>query len=129
MIGAAQPRRQLNQCIEHGLQVEGRAADDLEDFRCRCLLFERRGEFARPKLNLLEQPDVFDGDDSLVGEGLDELDLALREWPHDLPRQRKDADRFAVAPKWNAKIGSMVAEPLVFAGKIALVLSASTSAH
>ena len=29
-VGLAQPRRRLDQRIEHGLQIEGRAADDLE---------------------------------------------------------------------------------------------------
>ena len=32
-FGRAQPCRRLHQRVEHGLQIEGRAADDLEHFR------------------------------------------------------------------------------------------------
>ena len=39
------------------------------------------GELARARLHLLEQPHVLDRDHGLVGEGLDDLDLARRESP------------------------------------------------
>ena len=35
-------------------------------------------ELRGARLHLLEQPHVLDGDDRLVGEGLDQLDLTLR---------------------------------------------------
>ena len=34
-------------------------------------------EIAVPRLHLLEQPHVLDGDHSLIGEGLHELDLLV----------------------------------------------------
>ena len=37
------------------------------------------GEFARARLHLLEQPGVLDRDHGLIGEGLQDFDLALRE--------------------------------------------------
>ena len=36
------------------------------------------GQLARARLHLLEQPRVLDGDDGLVGEGLEQLDLRCR---------------------------------------------------
>ena len=61
MIGIAQPRRRLDQRVEHGLQIEGRATDDLEHVGGGGLLLQR---FAQ----LVEQAGVLDGDDGLRGE-------------------------------------------------------------
>jgi hypothetical protein len=66
-VGPAESRGRLDQCIEHRLQVEGGAADDLEHVGGGGLLLER---FAQ----LLEQPHVLDGDDSLLGEIAEKLD-------------------------------------------------------
>jgi hypothetical protein len=84
------------------------------------LLLKRFLQVRRPCLNLVEQPYILDRDDSLIGEGGYEIDLALRKRPYNLPRQRKDADRFTLAPERNAKISSVTAESLVLAGEIAL---------
>ena len=65
--------------IEHGLKVEGRAADDVEHVAGRGLLLEHLGELVGARLHLLEQPHVLDRDHRLVGEGLDQLDLLLAE--------------------------------------------------
>ena len=40
-VRLAQPRRRFDQRVEHGLQVEGRAADDLENVGGRGLLLQR----------------------------------------------------------------------------------------
>ena len=45
-------------------------------------------QFLRPRLHLLEQPDVVDGDHGLIGKRRDQIDLALREGPH-LVRTRR----------------------------------------
>ena len=58
----AQPRCRLDQRIEHRLQIEGRAADDLEHVGGGGLLLQR---FAQ----LVEQAGILDGDDGLVSEG------------------------------------------------------------
>ena len=42
---------------------------------------ERGGESLRARLHLVEQASVFDRDDGLVGEGLDDLDLAVEKAP------------------------------------------------
>jgi hypothetical protein len=36
---------------------------------CDLEVFDRLGEFTRAGLNLLEQPSILDGDDSLIGNG------------------------------------------------------------
>jgi hypothetical protein len=46
-----------------------------KDFSSRCLLLQRLPKF-------VEQSRVLDGNDSLVGEGLDQFDLLRFEWPY-----------------------------------------------
>src|SRR5262249_50300238 len=72
IVGFAQASRRLDQRIENRLQIECRAADDLEYVGGGGLLLEG---FAQ----LVEQARVLDGDDGLSGEGLDELDLLIIE--------------------------------------------------
>ena len=52
-------------------------------------------------LHLVEQPRVLDGDRRLVGETLDELDLALRERLGLGPAQAENPDKFVVAHQRN----------------------------
>jgi len=68
----AQADRTLGNRIERRLHVCRRARDDLED------LTSRR-QVAIAGLQLLEQPHVLDGDDRLIRERLEELDLLVRE--------------------------------------------------
>src|SRR5439155_14007283 len=92
-----QPRRTRRDGVEHGLHVGWRARDDAQDFAGRRLLLQRHGEVAIARLELLEEAHVLDGDDGLVGEGLEEVDLALGEWP-DLRAEYGDgADSNALA--------------------------------
>src|SRR5712664_2232873 len=63
--------------VEHRLDIDGRAADDLQDFCGGCLLLKRLAYLCvrrRQRFNLLlqyyEQPQVLDRDDGLVGERL-----------------------------------------------------------
>src|SRR5580704_12273523 len=67
-----QLRCRCNQRIEHLLQIECRAADNLENVGCGRLLLQRLSEF-------VEQPRVLDGDDGLGREVLDEFDLLVSE--------------------------------------------------
>jgi hypothetical protein len=60
---------------EDGLEIE-RGANGLADRVQRLELLYGMGEFPGPRLELAEQPDVLDGDDRLVSEGLEEGDLA-----------------------------------------------------
>jgi hypothetical protein len=60
-IRFAKLRSGLDKCVEYRLQIEGRAADDLEHVGGGGLLLQR---FAQ----LVEQARVLDGDDGLAGE-------------------------------------------------------------
>src|SRR5262249_5375268 len=72
-ISLAQPCRRLDQRVEHGLQVEGRAADHLEHVGGRRLLLQRLAQ-------LVEQARVLYGDDGLLSEVAQELDMLVAEW-------------------------------------------------
>ena len=71
----AEPHGAPHDRVEHGLDVCRRAADDPQDLARGRLLLQRLGEVAIAGLQLGEQPDVLDGDDGLVGKGLQQLDL------------------------------------------------------
>jgi len=72
-IGVAQPHRGLNQRVEHRLQIERRAADHLQHVGGRRLLLQRRAQ-------LVEQARVLYGDDGLLSEVAQELDMLVAEW-------------------------------------------------
>ena len=61
------------------MHVERRPADDLQNIGGRRLLFQGFGQLPFARLLRLEQPGILDGDDSLVGEGLDQGDLPSGE--------------------------------------------------
>src|SRR5262249_32728591 len=65
-----QPHRVFNDRVEHRLNVCWRLADHPQDLAGGHLLFEGL-------LRLVEQADVLDGDDRLVGEGLKQCNLSL----------------------------------------------------
>src|SRR6266545_1835245 len=81
LVCAAEARRILDERLQHRLKVERRPADDLEYFARRRLLLERLAELGIPRLQLLEQPDVLDGDNSLAREGTQEGNLLVAERP------------------------------------------------
>src|SRR5215471_16685932 len=60
-VRLTQAGRRLDERIEHGLQIERRAADDFEHIGGGGLLLQRFSQ-------LVEQPRVPDGDDGLRGE-------------------------------------------------------------
>src|SRR5262249_30050351 len=71
-VGLEKARRRFDECVEHRLQIKGRAADDLEHVGSRGLLLQGLAQ-------LVEQARVLNGDDSLAGEVLDQLDLFVGE--------------------------------------------------
>src|SRR5262245_6724540 len=95
-IRLAQPRCRLDKRIEHGLQIEGRSADDLEHVGGGGLLLERLAQ-------LVEQTGVFDGDDRLLRKIAYQLDLFLAERPHLLAVNADDADRLIFLDHRDAK--------------------------
>src|SRR5207244_8787454 len=80
--------------IEDGLDVSLRSTDDAQDLACRRLLFQRLSQIVIPRLQLLEQADVLDGDHGLVGERLEKGDLLVGKSPWRRPHVDVDgADR------------------------------------
>src|SRR5690349_6924236 len=68
IVCAAYTGSVLGNYVQDGLYIGRRAGDHAEDLACRRLLLQRFSE-------LSEQPHVLDGDDRLIGEGLEEFDL------------------------------------------------------
>ena len=69
----------LDDGVEDRLHVGGRAADDAEHLgRCR-LMLQRLAQFRVALAEFLEQSHILDGDDGLVGEGLEKRDLIVGE--------------------------------------------------
>src|SRR5215831_2592741 len=71
-IRLAQPRGRLDQRVEHGRQMERRAADDLEHVSGGGLLLQRFPQ-------LVEQARILDGDNGLAGEISNKVNLLLGE--------------------------------------------------
>ena len=79
VINPTNPGGALDDGVEDRLHVRRRAADDAEHLgRCR-LMLQGLTQFRVALLQFLEQPDVLDGDDRLVGEGFEQLDLLVAE--------------------------------------------------
>src|SRR5215813_4114005 len=95
----AQPYSVLGQGAEDRLEIERRPADDLEELAGGRLLLERHAQLAVARLQLGEQPHVFNGNDRLVGERLQQIDVAWREWPGLRPLDDDRPDRRAVGPQ------------------------------
>src|SRR5262249_3393480 len=69
----AKPRRRLCKSVQDRLDLELRAADDLEHICGSGLLFQRLSQFG-------QQPRVLDRDHGLGSEARDQRDLLLSEW-------------------------------------------------
>ena len=78
VVRSAEARGALDHRVEHGLQIRRRAADRPQDLTRRGLLFQRFGQIGIARLQLPEQAHVLDGDDRLVGEGLEQGDLPVK---------------------------------------------------
>src|SRR5262245_7293187 len=89
LIRLTQSCRRLDQCVEHGLEVEGGAADHLEHVGGGGLLLKR---FAQ----LIEQAGVLDGDDGLARKIGDQLDLIIGDGPHFLAVDDNRADELVL---------------------------------
>src|SRR5262245_4623134 len=66
--------------VEDGIDVQCRA-EGMADFPECLQLPNRPRQILRPGLELLEQPHILYGDYGLVGEGLEQCDLVVGEWP------------------------------------------------
>src|SRR5262245_25341572 len=96
IIRIAQACCGLDQRIEYFLHVERRPADDLQNIGSGRLLFQAFCQLALARLLRFKQPRILDGDEGLVGEGLDQRDLIVIERRDPGPRQCDHADRVTV---------------------------------
>src|SRR6266542_1602755 len=112
MFRLAQSRCGLDQRIEHRLWVKNRAADYLEHFGGRRLLLQRFAELSTARLHLVEQADVLDGDDRLVGERGNKLDLLGGERLRRRSCDRKCPYRASLSQKRNRENGPVTAHLL-----------------
>ena len=79
-LSASQSRAaEFNEGPQHGLQVEGRAADHLEHVGSGCLLLPQFAQISRARLHFIEQTHVLDRDRGLIGESFDKSDLLIRK--------------------------------------------------
>src|SRR5262249_29710873 len=65
--------------VEYGLRIGLRLADHAQDLARGRLLLQGLGQIAVAHLQLFEEAGVLDGDDGLVGEGLEERNLRIGE--------------------------------------------------
>ena len=91
-VCTAQASRRFCKRIEHDLQIERGAADDLEHLGGGGLLLQRFAQIVGALAQLVEQAGILDGDDGLVGKGAHQGDLLLGEGPHLPAPHADDAD-------------------------------------
>src|SRR5262249_46275122 len=91
-FGLADSYRVKKHGLEYRLKLAGRARDYLENLRCSRLLLQRLGGFARTRLDLVEQANVFDCDHRLVGKGGHQFDLLGGKLVHCATDQHDHAD-------------------------------------
>ena len=66
----------------------------------------------------IEQANVLDGDDGLVGESLDEFDLLVGEWFNYRSRKNERTDRHSIPKQRNAEIAPVATQLLAFGKSI-----------
>src|SRR6516164_739628 len=75
-LSLAEPHGICQNGVKHGLQIAGRARDDLQHLRSCDLLLQRFLKLAFTRLLGLEQPSILDSDDGLIGKGLNKSNLS-----------------------------------------------------
>ena len=101
--GLAETTRAPGNDLEHWLGVGLSLADGPQYLTGGRLPGDGLRQLGIARLQFLEQPHVLDGDDGLVGEGLEECDLALREGPRRAAADGNDADHRSVTQHRDTK--------------------------
>src|SRR6266545_1541234 len=91
----------LSHCIQHRLNVRGRAGDYAQNFTRRSLLFQRLLQF-------VEQPHVFNGDNGLISKGLQQLDLRRSKGPYLDATRSQRSNEFSLLTKRSGQEGAVV---------------------
>ncbi len=103
VIDPTNPRRALDDRVQHRLHVGRRAADDAEHLGRRRLMLQRLAQFRVALLDFFEQPDVLDGDDRLISEGFEQSDLFFGERTNFRATNENCSDRNTFAQQRNGK--------------------------
>ena len=101
--GSAEFDRGRYQRVEHRLQIERRAADDLQYVGGRGLQLKRFFEIVGLGLDRVEQAYVLDRDDRLVGEGSHQFDRAIAEQTRFWLSEHEHAFDLTIAEQRNAE--------------------------
>src|SRR4029450_5654195 len=103
VLSFAQSCSRFGKCVQYCLQIKRRTADDLEHIGGGRLLLKG---FAQ----LVQQPRVLNGDDSLGREVLQQLDLFVCEGPYLLAIDGDHADRPVILEHGHRKHGASTCE-------------------
>src|SRR5262249_33918032 len=105
----------VEKVLENRFKLAGRGADNTKHFRRSRLLLQRLPQLAK-------QPRVLNGDDGLVGEGLDQLDLLLCKRPRFLALQSEHANDGTFPDERHAKSTAYIDEPRVIMNSVTVEL-------
>src|SRR5262245_14635681 len=83
----------LQHGLKHRLKLAWRTADHLENLGRRGLLLQGLGQIIGALAQLVEQPCVLDGDNSLRGKIRHQFDLLVGEWPDFLAVNANSTDK------------------------------------
>ena len=104
-LSASQSRAaDFNKRLQHGFEIEGRAADDLENVGGGGLLLQRFAQIICALLHLVKLPRIFDRNHGLVGEGGEQLDLLIGDRR---PRSESQSRRYRGDYSFMLRIGAL----------------------
>src|SRR5262245_2626275 len=103
----------LNDGVKHWLHVRGRPADDAEHLGGCRLMLPGLAYLRVALAEFLEQADVLDGDDGLIGESFKKSDLLVRERPDLQTSNKNHSDGNAFSEQGRGKDGSKAYQLLV----------------
>src|SRR4029079_17903300 len=106
VLGTTKLSRALRYRFKHRPRIGRRPTDDTQNLTDSSLVFQRLGQLSLSCLLGLEQPRVLNGDDSLIGEGLKQCDLPVREGLHDRWGKENYADLIASTEERHAQHGT-----------------------
>src|SRR5262245_20720632 len=97
VIDPTNPRGALNDGVEHGLHIGGRATDDPQHLSRRRLMLQRLTQFGVALLQFLEQSHVFYGNHGLVGKAFNKHNLLVSERTNLLSSYVDDSHRTSLS--------------------------------
>ncbi len=100
----------LQHGLKHRLKLAWRPADHPENLGRRGLLLQGLGKIIGALAQLVEQARVLDGDDGLIGEAREQLDLLVGEWAGLLAVDHNGPDQLVVLEHRDREYGAIAAQ-------------------